>query len=203
MRRQKQRHRKFNPREFLPAAETASRRALRVAFKISVTCALAVFGVVALWGAVSHGRPSDQWSYAQMVEKFGEAEARARKQFFAAGTLPTEDLKKERRVSCCGEADAYEADDFDTDVDGNVVAILTCNDPRNCDFGTEATYDDNGDTVTAFTGSGKPEIAAGTRFKVMPHQILVPNAPPNLTGHGWIFIGAGKKVLCYGFPSGF
>jgi hypothetical protein len=84
------------------------------------------------------------------------------------------------RISCCGEADAYQADSFEVDGD-HYVAIIT---------------NGEGDSV-----NGKPAIANGTR-------IAVPNAKMkwdegNPTGHGILFLQFGTgKVFCYITPGG-
>jgi hypothetical protein len=75
-------------------------------------------------------------------------------------------------MSCCGEADAFEADTFE--VEGNhYVAIIT---------------------------DGKGAIASGTRIPV-PNQKMKWDAG-NPTGHGIIFIGPEKQVYCYVAPGG-
>jgi hypothetical protein len=76
------------------------------------------------------------------------------------------------RVSCCGEADAFEADRFEADGD-HYVAIIT---------------------------NGKGLIPSGTRIPV-PNQKLKWDAG-NPTGHGIIFIGPQGEVYCYVTPSG-
>lgn len=85
-------------------------------------------------------------------------------------------------VSCCGEADAYEADDFEIEGD-HYVAIIT----------------DTRDDVFS-NGAARPHIDPGTR-------IHVPNAKMkwdagNPTGHGVIFIGQGGTLYCYVAPGG-
>jgi len=76
------------------------------------------------------------------------------------------------RVSCCGEADAFEADSFEVDGD-RYVAIIT---------------------------NGKGVIANGTRIPV-PNQKMKTDAG-NPTGHGIIFIGPRGQVFCYVTPGG-
>jgi hypothetical protein len=77
------------------------------------------------------------------------------------------------RVSCCGDADAYEADNFEVEGD-HYVAIIT---------GHRA--------VTA--------IPLGSRIPV-PRQKMKYDAG-NPTGHGIIFIDAQRRVLCYVTPA--
>jgi hypothetical protein len=75
-------------------------------------------------------------------------------------------------MSCCGEADAYEADTFEVDGD-HYIAIIT---------------------------DGKGALPNGTRLQV-PNTKMKWNAG-NPTGHGILFIGPGQKIYCYVTPSG-
>jgi hypothetical protein len=75
-------------------------------------------------------------------------------------------------VSCCGEADAYEADIFEVE-GGHYVAIVT---------------------------DGKGEIPNGTKIPVPDYKIKWDEGNP--TGHGIIFIGVHGKVFCYIAPGG-
>lgn len=77
------------------------------------------------------------------------------------------------RVSCCGEADAYEADDFAVEGD-HYVAIIT---------GYRSVSN----------------IPLGTRIPV-PNEKLKYDAG-NPTGHGIIFIGSQGQVFCYIAPA--
>jgi hypothetical protein len=75
-------------------------------------------------------------------------------------------------LSCCGEADAFEADDFEIEGD-HYVAIIT---------------------------NGKGVIPSGTRIAVPNHKMKWDRGNP--TGHGIIFIGSQGQVYCYVTPSG-
>jgi hypothetical protein len=75
-------------------------------------------------------------------------------------------------LSCCGEADAYEADNFEVKGD-QYVAIIT---------------------------DGKGVIPNGTRVPV-PNQKMKWDAG-NPTGHGILFLGTGGQVYCYVTPGG-
>jgi hypothetical protein len=75
-------------------------------------------------------------------------------------------------TSCCGEADAYEADTFETQ-DGHYVAVIT---------------------------DGKGVIPNGTRIPVPDKKMKWDQGNP--TGHGIIFVGSGGQVYCYVTPSG-
>lgn len=79
-------------------------------------------------------------------------------------------------VSCCGEADAYYADQFDITQDGQYVAIVT------------------DDRVIP----NRPEIPVGTRV-IIPNEKLN-KVPVNPTGHGIVFLGYGRIVYCYFSP---
>jgi hypothetical protein len=74
--------------------------------------------------------------------------------------------------SCCGEADAFEADSFEA----------------------------NGDQYVAIITNGKGVIPDGTRIPV-PHQKMKWDEG-NPTGHGIIFIGINGEVFCYVTPGG-
>ena len=75
-------------------------------------------------------------------------------------------------VSCCGEADAFEADNFGVDGD-HYVAVIT---------------------------DGKGVIPNGTRIAVPNSKMKWDQGNP--TGHGIIFIGAGGMLYCYVAPGG-
>jgi hypothetical protein len=85
-------------------------------------------------------------------------------------------------VSCCGEADAYWADDFEV-VGDQYVAIVT---------------DDRGDTFS--NGATRPHIPLGTRIRVPNGKVKFDQSNP--TGHGVIFMGAGTTIYCYLPPAG-
>jgi hypothetical protein len=92
-------------------------------------------------------------------------------------------------VSCCGLADAYEADDFQIEGD-HYVAIIT--DGR------------------ADPAHGKPAIPNGTRIPVPNHKMKWDAGNP--TGHGVLFLGPPpidspddhlkRPVYCYVTPGG-
>lgn len=75
-------------------------------------------------------------------------------------------------MSCCGEADAFEADSFLVEGD-HYVAIIT---------------------------DGKGVLPPGTRIPV-PNSKMKWDAG-NPTGHGVIFIGSAGQVYCYVAPGG-
>jgi hypothetical protein len=75
-------------------------------------------------------------------------------------------------VSCCGEADAFEADTFEVAGD-HYVAIIT---------------------------DGKGVLPNGTRIAVPNSKMKWDRGNP--TGHGIIFIGAAGALYCYVAPGG-
>lgn len=75
-------------------------------------------------------------------------------------------------LSCCGEADAFEADRFESEGD-HYVAILT---------------------------NGKGIIPNGTRIEVPNEKMKWDSGNP--TGHGIIFLGANRELYCYVTPGG-
>jgi hypothetical protein len=92
---------------------------------------------------------------------------------------------------CCGQADAYEADDVQV-IGDSIFAILTCNDPDNCQ-----------------AIAGKVVRPPGMKIKIPPEKILVNQDPINDSGHGWVWIsptstdGEGNpSVFCYTEPAG-
>jgi len=83
-------------------------------------------------------------------------------------------------VSCCGKADAYEANEFV--MDGvQYFAVIT----------------DTRDDVTLM----RPHIPVGTRIYIPPHKMKRNNDDPNPTGKGLVFIGGRGQVYCYFAPS--
>jgi hypothetical protein len=76
------------------------------------------------------------------------------------------------RVSCCGEADAFEADTFEADGD-HYVAIIT---------------------------DGKGMIPNGSKFTVPNDKMKWDDGNP--TGHGILFVGAHGQIFCYIAPGG-
>jgi hypothetical protein len=75
-------------------------------------------------------------------------------------------------MSCCGEADAFEADTFEVDGD-HYVAVIT---------------------------DGKGVLPSGTRIAVPNQKMKWDRGNP--TGHGIIFIGNQGQVYCYVAPGG-
>lgn len=94
--------------------------------------------------------------------------------------------------SCCGIADAYEADEVAVDPDGTTYAVLTCNEPRHCE-----------------EVKGKIARTPGSRYKIPPNKVLVNHDPINNTGHGVVWISpysfnedGTPVVYCFSFGAG-
>lgn len=82
-------------------------------------------------------------------------------------------------ISCCGGADAYYADVFETDGD-RYVAVIT------------DTRDD--------APLGRHHVEPGTRIIVPNTKLKVDSGNP--TGHGVIFLSSSDTVFCYVAPGG-
>lgn len=173
-----------------------------------IAISLGVAVMIGLWLAVhfvrqADARPNPEWQ-AQRVqaERNGDAQRLRVLDFVSkAGTLRYPPDMKDAAGNttsfagttyhkpCCGQADAYEADDLVV-IDGALWATLTCNDPDNC-----------------ADVPGKVARVVGSKFKVPTSQVLVNEDPVNLTGHGWIWISPNATddegnlvVYCYSFP---
>jgi hypothetical protein len=112
-------------------------------------------GVLLLHGAFA--RPSPQWDNTPL----------AIRQWFQSLMQPDNPY-----MTCCGEADAYEADNFEAEGD-HYIAIIT---------------------------DGKGTIPNGTRIKVPNQKMKWDRGNP--TGHGFIFIGSQGQIYCYVAPGG-
>jgi hypothetical protein len=107
------------------------------------------------------------------------------------------DPAKNTPTNCCGEADAYWADEFETNDEGNLVAIVT--DPR----------DDN-QFHRGVTGAARVHVPIGTRVEIPQRKIITfPQQPPNKTHHGWVWLSPytdenndpiSWNVICYLSP---
>ena len=85
------------------------------------------------------------------------------------------------RVSCCGDGDAYIADDFETK-DGKFYAIITGEYPANADI----SY----------------QIRKGTKILIPPNKLnRAAEDGGNPSGHGVVFLSASGDVLCYFGPT--
>jgi hypothetical protein len=116
-----------------------------------------IFLLMVLFTAAAEAREGRQWSDSPI----------AIQQWFQALMQPDNP-----HMSCCGEADSFEADQFEAKGD-HYVAIIT---------------------------DGKGVIPNGTRIEV-PNQKMKFDAG-NPTGHGIIFIGSSGQVYCFVAPGG-
>ena len=82
-------------------------------------------------------------------------------------------------ISCCGSADAYYADSFESDGD-RYVAIIT---------------DTRDDKLL-----GRHHVEPGTRITVPNTKLKTDSGNP--TGHGVIFLSSSDTVFCYVPPGG-
>jgi len=85
------------------------------------------------------------------------------------------------RVSCCGDGDAYIADDFETR-DGKFYAIITGEYPGNAEF--------------------SETIRKGSKILIPPNKLnRAAEDGGNPSGHGVVFLSASGDVLCYFGPT--
>jgi len=82
-------------------------------------------------------------------------------------------------ASCCGEADAYWADEIHVR-DGKIYATIT---------------DDRPDEPR-----GRPHVAIGTEIEIPNHKLKWDRSNP--TGHGIVFLSRNHYVFCYVQPGG-
>lgn len=158
------------------ASGLAAILAVLVGIIVMLLLALAVY----FSGGFANARPNEAWQ-AQKVqaEAEGDAETLRRLRYIGtAGTLPCPEGSATWCVpsvgvhqNCCGEGDAYEADDFEVDAFGNLYAILTCNSPRDCE-----------------EIPNKVVRHQGEKFRIPPGKVLLNHDPVNDTGHGWVWI---------------
>lgn len=85
-------------------------------------------------------------------------------------------------MSCCGEADAYESDLYETEGD-HYIAIIT---------------DERSDTFP--NGAFRPHIPIGTRIPVPNFKMKWDQGNPTI--HGYLFIGSNGQLYCYVAPGG-
>lgn len=82
-------------------------------------------------------------------------------------------------ASCCGEADAYWADEIHVR-DGKTYATITDDRPAG--------------------PLGRPHIDVGTEVEIPNHKLKWDQSNP--TGHGIVFLSRGGHVFCYVQPGG-
>jgi len=95
-------------------------------------------------------------------------------------------LRPDTRTSCCGEGDAYIADDFDL-VNGQLYAIISLDYPN-------IIYQDDSDATPPLA------IHKGTRILIPSNKLNTLPEDANRSPHGVVFLNPGDgSVLCY-FP---
>lgn len=82
-------------------------------------------------------------------------------------------------ASCCGEADAYYADEIHVR-GGKTYAVIT---------------DDRDDA-----SRGRPHVPVGTEIEIPTHKLKWDRSNP--TGHGVVFLSRAGYVFCYVQPGG-
>jgi hypothetical protein len=123
---------------------------------MKIAC-LSLFACISLVPLTGHARDNDKWS---------DSPAPVR-QWFQSLMQPDNPY-----VSCCGEADAFEADTFEIEGD-HYVAIIT---------------------------DGKGVLPPGSRIAIPNQKMKWDKGNP--TGHGIVFIGTRGEVYCYVTPGG-
>jgi hypothetical protein len=108
-------------------------------------------------GVIAHARDNGQW-----------ANSPAQIQHWFQSLMQPDNPS----MSCCGEADAFEADTFEVEGD-HYVAIIT---------------------------DGRGALANGTRVHVPNQKMKWDQGNP--TGHGIIFMGSNRQIYCYVAPGG-
>lgn len=120
----------------------------------------AIFSTI-IWIAVAWPRPSPQWADKPIEIT----------RWFQSLMQPDNPT-----ASCCGEADAFEADEYETSTEGgdlHLVAIIT---------------------------DGRGMIPNGTRIAVPATKVKWDSGNP--TGHGILFLSSEQHVYCYVLPGG-
>ena len=86
-------------------------------------------------------------------------------------------------VSCCGDGDAFVADDFEVGPHGEFYAIITGDYP-----GEQSDL--------------RQQITRGSKILIPPNKLnRALEDGGNPTGHGVVFIGQAGEVLCYFGPT--
>jgi hypothetical protein len=160
-------------------------RWLQIGFTAGLIAVSAVLGFVFhIIGAQARPNPAWQAQWAQAQRDDDQDMLRRLKFISTAGGVSCDKcVNGVVAISCCGEADAYEADDVWVDKTGATWAVLTCNDPRNCQ-----------------EIKGKIPRAPGEKFRVPPERVLLKDHPHNDTGHGWVWISV-TSVDTDGLPT--
>ncbi len=93
-------------------------------------------------------------------------------------------------ASCCGEADAFMADDFELGPNGELYAIITGTYP-------DTTFtDEEGNTAIAPAPYQK-----GMKILIPPEKLIRRLEDANRSGHGVVYLRPSNgEVLCYAAP---
>ncbi|MGJ4893798.1 hypothetical protein ACQR2B_06500 [Bradyrhizobium oligotrophicum] len=142
------------------AGQTILRILMVVVGVLSLIAAAALFSVA----RPVHARDLGQWQNADPA-------LRAWYESLMQPDVPT--------ASCCGEADAYFADEIHVR-DGRTYVVIT---------------DDRPDEPR-----GRPHVPMGTEIEVPPNKLKWDRGNP--TGHGVIFLSRNRYVFCYVQPGG-
>jgi len=90
------------------------------------------------------------------------------------------------RTSCCGDGDAFMADDFETGPNGEFYAVITGDYPHE-----QTSYPDT-----------RHPIVRGSKILIPPNKLNRAHEDGgNPSGHGVVFIGGTGEVLCYFGPT--
>ena len=120
--------------------------------------------MVGCFGVAAHARDLGQWGAVDpALRKWYEA--------LMQPDVPT--------ASCCGEADAYYADEVHVR-GGRTYAVIT---------------DERPDEPR-----GRPHVDIGTEIEIPEHKLKWDRGNP--TGHGIVFLSRNKYVFCYVQPGG-
>jgi len=139
--------------------EHDSPRAIRIFLAVIVLIVLAMF-----FHRSAHARDLGQW-------EAGDPKIRQWYQELMQPDVPT--------ASCCGESDAYWADEIHVR-DGKTYATIT---------------DDRPDEPR-----GRPHVDIGTEIEIPNNKLKWDRANP--TGHGVVFLSRNGYVFCYVQPGG-
>ncbi|MGJ5163140.1 hypothetical protein [Bradyrhizobium sp. HKCCYLR1051] len=149
------------PRAGAGAAGHVAIRVLLVAIGLAAIIAAAALFSIA---RPAHARDLGQWQSSDPA-------LRAWYESLMQPDVPT--------ASCCGEADAYFADEIHVR-DGRTYVVIT---------------DDRPDEPR-----GRPHVPMGTEIEVPDHKLKWDRGNP--TGHGVIFLSRNRYVFCYVQPGG-
>lgn len=139
--------------------------------------------LVALWGMAAHA--GDGWQGRPSVCANIPSGPRADRCHYWVQTVQRPDLPG---ASCCGEADAYIADDFEV-VNGELFMIITS------DYPPPAGYsDEEGNPVTPPPNTF--HASKGMRIKIPPEKMVTRPEHTNRSPHGVIFMSSSGAVFC-------